>query len=87
MRIFQLVPNIRNPLQDTAEILKYTGLGTRLLSNPNNYGCRPCICIVRFVKLFAENLVPAGTMSVCNGFPEYDLYILYMAYSYEFSII
>ena len=32
-----IVPNIRNPHRDMAEILKLHELGMRLLSNPNKY--------------------------------------------------
>ena len=39
MRISQIVPNIWNPLQDTAELVEILELGTKLLSNPNKYGC------------------------------------------------
>ena len=35
MRISQIVPDIQNPLQDTAEIVEILELGMRLLSNPN----------------------------------------------------
>ena len=33
------VPNIQNPLRDTAENAKFYMLGMRLLLNPNKYGC------------------------------------------------
>ena len=38
-QISPIVLNIRNPHRDTAEIIKLLELGTRLLLNPNKYGC------------------------------------------------